>query len=93
MALAETMNLLCEQCATGVKEAVTYIDAPRHESQEHWNPYGQAHSCRFGKNERPRCGNGGRVEAQQVPKAQGARCFEYAAHWLEKRERIEGLQH
>jgi hypothetical protein len=28
-----------------------------------------------------------------VPKTQGARCVEYAAHWLEKRERIVGLLH
>jgi len=72
--LAEAVGLGCAQGGAGIEQAVADIDDPGGEGEEQEGSQGEMEVGGPGERERPDYGNGGGVEAGEVPEAQGARC-------------------
>jgi len=56
----------------GIEEAVGEVDGPAEECEDEGNPEREGDACGFGEGEGPDDGNGGRVEAGEVPEVQQA---------------------
>lgn len=72
--LAKAVILASAQGGAGIEEAVADIDDPSGEGQEHEGSPWEAEVGGPGERERPHDGNGGGVEAGEMPNAQGERC-------------------
>ena len=70
MAFAEAVEVRRRKGGAGVEEAVRDIDGPDGEGEQSGHPEGQADVRYPGEGERPDEGDGGCVEAGQVPEAQ-----------------------
>ena len=100
VAFAQGAPRMPMQSRSGVEQAICDIHRPRGKRQQQRHPRRQMHAPGPGKSQRPHDGHGGRVEAGQMPEADGSRsivdllhCLGTARDALWRRCQNEGKRH